>query len=155
MTHFIVPEVRGTVIIKAYYTATLPVKTLVYKKSGGTYTLDSTQTQLHWVSSGTTYKGFYDGGYTVSAIIAAQGTHASSKPYIAKDYTKQSFKSEAAVERYYPDHTNLDANTGNLNVEIKERSVTIVILIDDSPPGHYFTQVQYVHTQDGKYHAVD
>lgn len=39
MTHFIVPEVRGTVTIKAYYTATLPVKTLVYKKSGGTYML--------------------------------------------------------------------------------------------------------------------
>lgn len=154
MTHFIIPEVRGTVTIKAYYTATLPVKTLVYKKSGGTYQLDSTQTQLHWVSSGTTYKGSYDGGYTVSAIIAAQGTHASSKPYIAKDYTKQSFKSEAAVERYYPDHTNLDANTGNFNVEIKERSVTIIILVDDSPPGHYFTQVQYVHTQDGKYHFV-
>lgn len=154
MTHFIIPEVRGTVTIKAYYTATLPVKTLVYKKSGGIYQLDSTQTQLHWVSSGTTYKGSYDGGYTVSAIIAAQGTHASSKPYIAKDYTKQSFKSEAAVERYYPDHTNLDANTGNFNIEIKERPVTIVILVDVSPPGHYFTQVQYVHTQDGKYHFV-
>ena len=90
MTHFIIPEVRGEVKIKAYYASTMPVRTFVYKKTedGGSYNLVQSETKLSWVSPGVRYKGTYNDGYKVDAIIAATGTHTASKPYTTKQYKK-------------------------------------------------------------------
>ena len=90
MTHFIIPEVRGEVKIKAYYASTMPVRTFVYKKTedGGSYNLVQSETKVSWVSPGVRYKGTYNDGYKVDAIIAATGTHTASKPYTTKQYKK-------------------------------------------------------------------
>ena len=90
MTHFIIPEVRGEVKIKAYYASTMPVRTFVYKKTedGGSYNLVQSETKLSWVSPGVHYRGTYNDGYKVDAIIAATGTHTASKPYTTKQYKK-------------------------------------------------------------------
>lgn len=157
MTHFIIPEVRGEIKIKAYYASTMPVRTFVYKKTedGGSYNLVQSETKLSWVSPDVHYRGTYNDGYKVDAIIAATGTHTSSKPYTTKQYKKDSFKSVTAAERYYPDHTNLTASTNTFEFDMKEQPVVILIMVDDSTPmNKYFTQVQYVHTQDGQYHFV-
>lgn len=157
MTHFIIPEVRGEVKIKAYYASTMPVRTFVYKKTedGGSYNLVPSETKVSWVSPGVHYKGTYNDGYKVDAIIAATGTHTASKPYTTKQYKKGSFKSVTAAERYYPDHTNLTASTNTFEFDMKEQPVVVLIMVDDSTPmNKYFTQVQYVHTQDGQYHFV-
>lgn len=157
MTHFIIPEVRGEVKIKAYYASTMPVRTFVYKKTedGGSYNLVPSETKLSWVSPGVHYRGTYNDGYKVDAIIAATGTHTSSKPYTTKQYKKDSFGSVTAAERYYPDHTNLTASTNTFEFDMKEQPVVVLIMVDESTPmNKYFTQVQYVHTQDGQYHFV-
>lgn len=157
MTHFIIPEVRGEIKIKAYYASTMPVRTFVYKKTedGGSYNLVQSETKLSWVSPDVHYRGTYNDGYKVDAIIAATGTHTASKPYTTKQYKKDSFRSVTAAERYYPDHTNLTASTNTFEFDMKEQPVVVLIMVDDSTPmNKYFTQVQYVHTQDGQYHFV-
>lgn len=155
MTHFIIPEVRGIVTIKAYYTSTLPVKTMVYKKTGGTYVLDDSQTKMNWVSSGKTLTGTYTGGGTLTAAFAAVGKHTASRPYSYKNYKKASFRSETAAEKYYPTHTDMKLNNTTYTVKVKDRPIVIILLVDDSPGGKYFTQVQYVYTpSDGQYHFV-
>lgn len=90
MTHFIIPEVRGEIKIKAYYASTMPVRTFVYKKTedGGSYNLVQSETKLSWVSPDVHYRGTYNDGYKVDAIIAATGTHTASKPYTTKQYKK-------------------------------------------------------------------
>ena len=90
MTHFIIPEVRGEVKIKAYYASTMPVRTFVYKKTedGGSYNLVQSETKVSWVSPSVHYRGTYNDGYKVDAIIAATGTHTASKPYTTKQYKK-------------------------------------------------------------------
>ena len=90
MTHFIIPEVRGEVKIKAYYASTMPVRTFVYKKTedGGSYNLVQSETKVSWVSPSVRYRGTYNDGYKVDAIIAATGTHTASKPYTTKQYKK-------------------------------------------------------------------
>lgn len=157
MTHFIIPEVRGEIKIKAYYASTMPVRTFVYKKTedGGSYNLVQSETKMSWVSPDVHYRGTYNDGYKVDAIIAATGTHTASKPYTTKQYKKDSFRSVTAAERYYPDHTNLTASTNTFEFDMKEQPVVVLIMVDDSTPmNKYFTQVQYVHTQDGQYHFV-
>lgn len=81
MTHFIIPEVRGEIKIKAYYASTMPVRTFVYKKTedGGSYNLVQSETKLSWVSPGVHYRGTYNDGYKVDAIIAATGLVCASK----------------------------------------------------------------------------
>lgn len=153
MTHFIIPEVRSDVIIKAYYTTTVPVRIYTYVKDNGDWQLDESTVEKHWISPGVTYHGTYDISKYVAAIMACTGRKANCLPYTTEDIRKTSFKSVSSAEKFYSDRTNLAAEEGTYSVKIKAQPVVICIFIDNSD-GKYFTQVQYVHTQDGKYHLV-
>ena len=153
MTHFIIPEVRSDVVIKAYYTTTVPVRIYTYVKDNGDWQLDESTIEKHWISPGVTYHGTYDSSKYVAAIMACTGRKANCLPYTTEDIRKTSFKSVSSAEKFYSDRTNLAAEEGTYSVKIKAQPVVICIFIDNSD-GKYFTQVQYVHTQDGKYHLV-
>ena len=153
MTHFIIPEVRSDVVIKAYYTTTVPVRIYTYVKDNGDWQLDESTVEKHWISPGVTYHGTYDSSKYVAAIMACTGRKANCLPYTTEDIRKTSFKSVSSAEKFYSDRTNLAAEEGTYSVKIKAQPVVICIFIDNSD-GKYFTQVQYVHTQDGKYHLV-
>ena len=153
MTHFIIPEVRSDVVIKAYYTTTVPVRIYTYVKDNGDWQLDESTIEKHWISPGVTFHGTYDSSKYVAAIIASTGRNANCLPYTTEDIRKTSFKSVSSAEKFYSDRTNLAAEEGTYSVKIKAQPVIICIFIDNSD-GKYFTQVQYVHTQDGKYHLV-
>ena len=153
MTHFIIPEVRSDVVIKAYYTTTVPVRIYTYVKDNGDWQLDESAIEKHWISPGVTYHGTYDRSKYVAAIMACTGRKANCLPYTTEDIKKTSFKSVSSAEKFYSDRTNLAAEEGTYSVKIKAQPVIICIFIDNSD-GKYFTQVQYVHTQDGKYHLV-
>lgn len=153
MTHFIIPEVRSDVVIKAYYTTTVPVRIYTYVNDNGDWQLDESAIEKHWISPGVTYHGTYDSSKYVAAIMACTGRKANCLPYTTEDIKKTSFKSVSSAEKFYSDRTNLAAEEGTYSVKIKAQPVIICIFIDNSD-GKYFTQVQYVHTQDGKYHLV-
>lgn len=153
MTHFIIPEVRSDVVIKAYYTTTVPVRIYTYVKDNGDWQLDESTIEKHWISPGVTYHGTYDSSKYVAAIMACTGRKANCLPYTTEDIKKTSFKSVSSAEKFYSDRTNLAAEEGTYSVKIKAQPVIICIFIDNSD-GKYFAQVQYVHTQDGKYHLV-
>lgn len=153
MTHFIIPEVRSDVTIRAYYTTTVPVRIYTYVKDNGDWQLDESTIEKHWISPGVTYHGTYDSSKYVAAIMACTGRKANCLPYTTEDIKKTSFKSVSSAEKFYSDRTNLAAEEGTFAVKIKAQPVVICIFIDNSD-GKYFTQVQYVHTQDGKYHLV-
>ena len=85
--------------------------------------------------------------------MACTGRKANCLPYTTEDIKKTSFKSVSSAEKFYSDRTNLAAEESTFEVKIKAQPVVICIFIDNSD-GKYFTQVQYVHTQDGKYHLV-
>ena len=70
MTHFIIPEVRSDVTIKAYYTTTVPVRIYTYVKDGDDWQLDESTIEKHWISPGVTYHGTYDSSKYVAAIMA-------------------------------------------------------------------------------------
>lgn len=81
----------------------MPVRTFVYKKTedGGSYNLVQSETKLSWVSPGVHYRGTYNDGYKVDAIIAATGTHTASKPYTTKQYKKgERIKRPARKKRF-------------------------------------------------------
>lgn len=153
MTHFIIPEVRSDVVIKAYYTTTVPVRIYTYVKDNGDWQLDESTIEKHWISPGVTYHGTYDSSKYVAAIMACTGRKANCLPYTTEDIKKTTFKSVSSAEKFYSDRTNLSAEGGTFEVKIKAQPVIICIFVDNSD-GKYFTQVQYVHTQDGKYHLV-
>lgn len=153
MTHFIIPEVRSDVTIRAYYTTTVPVRIYTYVKDNGDWQLDESTIEKHWISPGVTYHGTYDSSKYVAAIMACTGRKANCLPYTTEDIKKTTFKSVSSAEKFYSDRTNLSAEGGTFEVKIKAQPVIICIFVDNSD-GKYFTQVQYVHTQDGKYHLV-
>lgn len=146
MTHFIIPEVRSDVVIKAYYTTTVPVRIYTYVKDNGDWQLDESAIEKHWISPGVTYHGTYDSSKYVAAIMACTGRKANCLPYTTEDIKKTSFKSVSSAEKFYSDRTNLAAEEGTYSVKIKAQPVIICIFIDNSD-GKYFTQ-------DGKYHLV-
>ena len=146
MTHFIIPEVRSDVTIKAYYTTTVPVRIYTYVKDGDDWQLDESTIEKHWISPGVTYHGTYDSSKYVAAIMACTGRKANCLPYTTEDIKKTTFKSVSSAEKFYSDRTNLAAEGGTFEIKIKAQPVIICIFIDNSD-GKYFTQ-------DGKYHLV-
>lgn len=146
MTHFIIPEVRSDVTIKAYYTTTVPVRIYTYVKDGDDWQLDESTIEKHWISPGVTYHGTYDSSKYVAAIMACTGRKANCLPYTTEDIKKTTFKSVSSAEKFYSDRTNLAAEGGTFEITIKAQPVIICIFIDNSD-GKYFTQ-------DGKYHLV-
>lgn len=81
MTHFIIPEVRSDVVIKAYYTTTVPVRIYTYVKDNGDWQLDESTVEKHWISPGVTYHGTYDSSKYVAVIMACTGRKANCLPY--------------------------------------------------------------------------
>lgn len=153
MTHFILPEVRCNVTIKAYYTSTIPVQTFVYQRDGsGDFILQPSQTVMAWVSPGVTYKGTFSGN--AAAVVAGTGRSAYSKPYAVHDRKKPSFSSVSAAEKYYSERMNIQTTSNNFTVKVKDEPIVVCVFIDNAKASKYFTQVQYVHTQDGQYHLV-
>ena len=43
---------------------------------------------------------------------------------------------------------------GTFTMKVPVHPCTIVVMLENSPPDKYFTQVQYVRTKDGKYHYL-
>ena len=156
MTHFIIPECRGNITVQAYYTSTVPVRILTYSKSGSSeYKL--TDFQQFWCTSGQNFKGTFpiSNDQKIAAIFCASGTKAYSQPYGIYNRCNDSFNSVHHAEQYYPERSDITESHGSFNVKVPAEPITIVVMLKTgSPSDKYFTQVQYVHTQDGQYHFI-
>ena len=153
MTHFIIPSVDCDITIEAYYTTTVPVRTLVYKQdSSGKFILQDSETRMSWVSAGVNYYGTFSGN--ADSVIAATGRKAYSTPYAVKQRKQPSFNSITAAEKYYPDRIKCQTTTSDFTIKVKTEPITVCIFIGIPSSSKYFTQAQYVHTQDGAYHLL-
>ena len=159
MTHFIIPAMRSNVTIRAFYTTTVPVKTVVYEQteSGGSFDLNDTKTTLEWYSSGKKVTGNLPEDTDASndyTVVATQdeSNKAMFKPYKYKTVEKKSFSSLDKAKGYFSTApVNISTSGSSYSLKVGTRPIVLALLKKQEDPAHFFTVVQYVRIWDGSY----
>lgn len=154
MAHFAVPDVRHSVTVKCYYTATVPVRVLVYERSDEGYSLRESPSTTYWQSQGTVFSdsGHLSVGGTdrISAAFVVSDKNTKIRPYTKTDSYRGSYPDAVAVKAI-SGCSYAKINGTLIQADVGYYPMYVIILVDRAESDVGYTLVRYVHLGTGEY----